>query len=318
MLIVRLFSFALVLLWIGILAQEKGRSVEQPKLEAFADGPASFLVARFLTYCSTLTTYGEGNLDQHHGTHEQLEQEQRQQGKQGKQHNTVLYIVRHTDVHNPNDVLYGRLPRFGLSDLGRQQAARTATVLSEVPVDAFYSSPQLRARQTARTLAAAHGEMPVRVSSLLAEVRTAWQGRPHSELETLHFDFYNNPLDDADEKLNEVWDRINRFVRRVRRRHPGQTVVGVTHGDIVFLSKSGFRGMPIAIESIRRRDFYPGKGSLTRLTFSNDLSLDFPLRVEYYDPNSEDRQWNQDWVTLEPVSEEARQAAGPVARDAVV
>ncbi|MDQ3928406.1 MAG: histidine phosphatase family protein [Chloroflexota bacterium] len=221
----------------------------------------------------------------------------------------TLYVVRHTDVHNPDDILYGRLPRFGLSDLGRQQAEHTASILAKVPVGAFYSSPQLRARQTARTLAALHGGMPVRISRLLAEVRTSWQGRPHAELETLHFDFYNNPLHEADEKLHEIWDRINRFVRRVRKQHAGQTVVAVTHGDIVFLAKSGFRGMPIAIESIRRRDFYPGKGSLTRLTFSSDLSQAFPLRVEYYDPNSPDPQWNQNWVTLEPVSEEARRSA---------
>jgi broad specificity phosphatase PhoE len=179
-------------------------------------------------------------------------------------------------------------------------------VLSEVPVDAFYSSPQLRARQTARALAAAHGDMPLRISRLLAEVRTSWQGRPHAELEGFHFDFYSNPLNEADEQLHEIWDRINRFVRRVRSRHSGQTVVGVTHGDIVFLAKSGFRGMPIAVESIRRRDFYPGKGSLTRLTFSRDLAQPFPASVEYFDPNSDDPEWNRGWVTLEPVREEAR------------
>ncbi len=55
---------------------------------------------------------------------------------------TTLYIVRHTDVHNPADILYGRLPRFRLSDLGLQQAERTAQVLAEEPVAAFYSSPQ--------------------------------------------------------------------------------------------------------------------------------------------------------------------------------
>jgi broad specificity phosphatase PhoE len=189
-------------------------------------------------------------------------------------------------------------------------------MLAEVPVDAFYSSPQLRARQTARTLAAAHDHMPVRISRLLAEVRTAWQGRPHSELETFHFDFYNNPLHEADEQLHEIWSRINRFVTRVRTRYPGQTVVAVTHGDIVFLAKSGFRGMPITVESIRRHDFYPGKGSLTRLTFGHDLAQPFPMRVEYYDPNSTDPQWNQGYVTLEPVGEEARLAAGLIAEDA--
>jgi probable phosphoglycerate mutase len=223
--------------------------------------------------------------------------------------NTIIYFVRHTDVHNPGDLFYGRLPRFGLSELGRQQAARTAEVLAEVPVDAFYSSPMLRARQTARFLAARHGDMPVRISRLLIEVYTSWQGRSHAELEPLHFDFYSNPLSETDEKLHEIWDRINRFVRRVLKQHPGKVVVGVTHGDIVFLAKSGYRGMPIAIESIRRRDFYPGKGSLTRLTFGPDLSQPFPLSVEYYDPNSDDPQWNRGWVTLEPVSEEARRAA---------
>lgn len=245
---------------------------------------------------------------------------QQQQSQEQSQSETGLrlYLVRHTDVRNPDDILYGRLPRFGLSELGRQQAERSASVLSEVPVDAFYSSPQLRARQTARTLAAAHGEKPVRVSRLLAEVRTAWQGRTHSELETLHFDFYNNPLHEADEKLHEIWNRINKFVQRTRRQHPGQTVVAVTHGDVVFLAKSGFRGMPIAIESIRRRDFYPGKGSLTRLTFAADLSQTFPASVEYYDPNSDDLQWNQDWVGLEPVSEEAKRAAASMAQDAEV
>lgn len=221
----------------------------------------------------------------------------------------TLYVVRHTDVHNPDDVLYGRLPRFGLSNLGLEQAARTAEVLSEVPVDAFYSSPQLRARQTARILAKAHGDVPLHISRLLAEVRTAWQGRPHGDLEPIHFDFYNNAIADTDETLHQLWDRISRFVRRTRKQHAGQTVVAVTHGDIVFLAKSGFRGMPIEIRSIRRHDFYPGKGSLTRLTFSPDLAQPFPLSVEHFDPNGHNPQWSTGWVTLEPVGDEARQAS---------
>ncbi len=98
-------------------------------------------------------------------------------------------------------------------------------------------------------------------------------------------------------------------MKRVRTRHRAKTVVAVTHGDILFLAKSGFRGMPIAVESIRRRDFYPGKGSLTRLTFGSDLSQTFPVSVEYHDPNSEDPQWNQGWTRLDPVGEEAGRAA---------
>ena len=69
---------------------------------------------------------------------------------------TTILLVRHADVHNPADVVYGRLPRFGLSSVGREEATRTAATLAGEPLAAIYSSPQLRARQTAETIAAHH------------------------------------------------------------------------------------------------------------------------------------------------------------------
>lgn len=219
---------------------------------------------------------------------------------------TTIIFARHTDVHNLNDVLYGRLPRFGLSELGLGQAERSADALANEPVSLFYSSPQLRARQTARILASRHGDVPVRVSSLLAEVLTSWQGHAHSELDPFHFDFYSNPFSESDENLEALWGRIGRFVGRIRRKHAGQTVVAVTHGDVVFLVRSCFRGMPVQVSSIRMRDFYPGKGSLTRLTFGPDMQATYPIQVEYYDPNSAEPQWSQGWVTLDFVGEATR------------
>ncbi|HKP55059.1 MAG TPA: histidine phosphatase family protein [Chloroflexia bacterium] len=213
---------------------------------------------------------------------------------------TVLYIVRHTDVHNPADILYGRLPRFRLSDLGLQQAERTAQVLAEEPVAAFYSSPQLRARQTARILSQPHPDARIRITQLLNEVRTAWQGRPHSELEAIRFNFYANPLSDDDERLEQVWERLTHFVRIMRRRHAGESIVGVTHGDLSTLARAGYLRMPIAIESMRLPNVYPGKGSLTRLTFAPDLEETYPISVEYYDPNGDDPRWSQGWVKLPP------------------
>ncbi len=213
---------------------------------------------------------------------------------------TTIIFSRHTDVHNPNDVLYGRLPRFRLSDLGRVQADRTAHVLAEGPIDIFYSSPQLRARQTALILAALHPNAPVRVSKLLAEVFTSWQGKPHSELESIRFDFYAHPLKPEDERIEQIWGRISRFVRGVRSRHGGQTVVAVSHGDLCILVRSGFLGLPIEIGSMRLPQSYPGKGSLTRLTFNSELKETYPISVEYYDPNGADRRWSKGWVKLPP------------------
>lgn len=211
---------------------------------------------------------------------------------------TTVYIVRHTDVHNPDDILYGRLPRFGLSELGKKQAAVTAEVLAGVPVQAFYTSPMLRAKQTAQVIAAKHPGVPIHVSQWLNEVKTGWQGRPHHELEAFKFDFYNRPVYPHDEGLDAIWVRISNFVRRVRRTHPGGSVVAVTHGDVVALARAGFRGLPIEIGSIRLPHPYPGKGGLLRLTFNDPLAT-LPASIDYYDPNGEDPQLSTGWVHLE-------------------
>ena len=75
---------------------------------------------------------------------------------------TTIDLIRHADVHNPDDLFYGRSPRFRLSELGRRQAAATAALLAEAPLAAVYTSPLLRARQTVAIIAAAH---PARLPS---------------------------------------------------------------------------------------------------------------------------------------------------------
>ena len=44
---------------------------------------------------------------------------------------TIVHLLRHGEVHNPDGVLYGRLPDFHLSDLGRQMAERAAETLAD-------------------------------------------------------------------------------------------------------------------------------------------------------------------------------------------
>jgi broad specificity phosphatase PhoE len=157
----------------------------------------------------------------------------------------------------------------------------------------------LRARQTISTIAAKHLGVPVHISSLLNEVKTGWQGKPHSALEAIRFDFYNQPVYVHDEGLDAVWARVGRFVKRVRRLHSGQSVLAVTHGDIVALARAGFRGLPIHITSIRLPHPYPGKGGILKLTFTDPEQM-LPLQIEYYDPNGEDPVWSSGWTILEP------------------
>src|SRR5512137_923961 len=96
-------------------------------------------------------------------------------------HPTPLHLVRHGEVDNPTGIFYGRLPRYALGTEGRAQAVATARLLADEPVTAIYTSPMLRARQTARAIAREHKGRQVRVSSLLNEVNVPLEGRPLEE-----------------------------------------------------------------------------------------------------------------------------------------
>ena len=66
---------------------------------------------------------------------------------------TVVHLLRHGEVHNPNDVLYGRLPDYHLSANGRIMAAAAADYFEGRPVAAIFASPLERAQETAQPVA---------------------------------------------------------------------------------------------------------------------------------------------------------------------
>ena len=61
-----------------------------------------------------------------------------------------LYFVRHGESEaNTQHVISNRESPYGLTEIGKQQAKTLAEDLSGIPITAIYSSPILRARQTA-------------------------------------------------------------------------------------------------------------------------------------------------------------------------
>jgi broad specificity phosphatase PhoE len=178
---------------------------------------------------------------------------------------TTILLVRHADVHNPGRLFYGRLPRFRISELGRRQAAFLAERLAPRPIAAFYTSPMLRARQTAKILAERHPDAPFREDRRLIEVRTGWMGSVETLIPPV-INLYEPPHTEGDETIEEVWRRVDRLIRQLVRRHHGQTVCCVSHGDPVVIAHAGYTGLPLALASIRG-GFYPQKCSVTELVF---------------------------------------------------
>ena len=66
---------------------------------------------------------------------------------------TIVHLIRHGEVHNPEKILYGRLPGYRLSTRGRNQAARTAASLRGHDVVYLAASPLQRAQETAQPCA---------------------------------------------------------------------------------------------------------------------------------------------------------------------
>lgn len=88
---------------------------------------------------------------------------------------TVVHLMRHGEVHNPEGVLYGRLPGYLLSELGRKMALRVAERLSEADVSFLGSSPLERARETAEPLTTAF-KLDVVIDDRLIEADNVFQG----------------------------------------------------------------------------------------------------------------------------------------------
>ena len=62
---------------------------------------------------------------------------------------TVVHVMRHGEVHNPEGLLYGRLPDYHLSDRGRAQAQTVADWLAGRDIVYVVASPLERAQETA-------------------------------------------------------------------------------------------------------------------------------------------------------------------------
>jgi broad specificity phosphatase PhoE len=90
---------------------------------------------------------------------------------------TRIHLVRHGEVHNPDGVLYGRLPNFSLSELGEQMALAAAEELkaSGAKVTRLISSPLQRTLQSSKPIAEVFG-VPVETEERIIEPTNIFEG----------------------------------------------------------------------------------------------------------------------------------------------
>jgi len=180
----------------------------------------------------------------------------------------LVHLVRHAEIDNPDHLVCGSMPGFGLSPLGVEQARRVARYLGPRAVVAIWSSPQERALRTAEEIAARSG-VPVRVHADLTDwqLMERWSGHPWNSLAELFpgeieaYLAHPENLDFVEEQLPDVALRIARVARALDAEHPHGDVVIVSHQDAIQAARLYLTGADLA----QLHDMRPVSGAVVTL-----------------------------------------------------
>lgn len=198
---------------------------------------------------------------------------------------TLVSLVRHGQVENPEYIFYGRLPYFGLSAAGQQEARKAAGRLQNLRLAAVFSSPLLRARQTAREILKQHPRLRLHISGLITEVFSVYEGGPARESDARRGDIYTGTPEPFEQPA-DVFRRSQRFIASVRKKYPGRHTVAVTHGDIIVFMVLWAKSRALTAQNKLRlaevgiSGGYPAPASITTLAYLTDDPDERP-RVSY-------------------------------------
>jgi broad specificity phosphatase PhoE len=185
---------------------------------------------------------------------------------------TVVHLMRHGEVHNPTGVLYGRLPDFHLSDLGREMAEIVGAHLSDHDVTTVVASPLDRAQETATPIASTHG-LPIITDARVIEADNYFEGKTFgvgdgSLRYPKHWPKLINPFRPSwGEPYHEIAARMLEAVADARRLARGHEAVIVSHQLPVWTARSQLEGRHLWHDPRARQC---SLASLTSLTFAGD------------------------------------------------
>ena len=172
----------------------------------------------------------------------------------------TVFLVRHAAHDRVDRVLCGRMPGVGLSEAGRRQAEALTQRFAGVGVDAVWTSPLQRARETAEPIAARLG-LPARASDALREIDFgAWTGQAFDALrDDPRWRRWNEARGGerppGGESMDEAQARALAGVERARAEHPDGRVVLVSHGDVMKAVVAGVLGL--SLEAHARLEIAP-------------------------------------------------------------
>jgi broad specificity phosphatase PhoE len=153
---------------------------------------------------------------------------------------TLIHLVRHAEAENPDNIWYGRLEGFFLSQRGLRQVDALMQYFAGSKVQAVYSSPLTRALQTATPIAESLG-LPLKVDEDLIESESkleGWPGDVRLLRNPLNARYFLNPLRPSwGEPYKSIRLRMGRAVDRIRDAHTGGEAIAVSHMTPVLVAR---------------------------------------------------------------------------------
>jgi len=204
---------------------------------------------------------------------------------------TVVHLLRHGEVSNPNGVLYGRLPGYHLSANGRLMAAAAADFFAERPVAALFASPLERAQETAQPVAERLG-LEIVTDERLIESENVLEGKTVSlaqlALNPANWRYLWNPFRPSwGEPYPQVASRMRQVIDRAREAAPGQEAICVSHQLPIWISRLAAEHKHLWHNPNNRQC---ALGSVTSFTFDGDelagVSYAVPPRRQVRDPDT--------------------------------
>jgi ribonuclease H / adenosylcobalamin/alpha-ribazole phosphatase len=182
----------------------------------------------------------------------------------------TILLVRHAEHIEFGRILSGRRRDIALSQEGLEQAAILGDLLGTIDIAAVYSSPRERAWYTAREIAEPH-ELKVMSEDRLDEIDFgSWTGCSFAELEGEPlWSEWNERRGSArppeGESMAEATDRAFAFLSEAAAEHDGETIVALSHCDII----RGIiaRCLGLSLDNLLRFDVDPA--SVSRVSVGN-------------------------------------------------
>ena len=196
---------------------------------------------------------------------------------------TVVHLVRHGEVANPDGILYGRLPGFKLSEDGHMMAKAAADFMAGRDVTLLKSSPLERAAQTAEPIAAQLG-LPIEVDNRLIEPWNYFEGMKVSVgdgavFAPRHWTALRNPFRPSwGEPYAEVAARVLAAVGDAAQAALGHEAICVSHQLPIWVARRAVERKRLWHDPRRRQC---ALGSVTSLTY---VGGEF-VSVSYFEPS---------------------------------